>query len=75
MSRVAQQKLIRLTAERHKRGWSLRELGRQANVQYADIWRIEHGMRPYPGQALRLAATLGLTPAELTQVVRQSRRK
>jgi transcriptional regulator with XRE-family HTH domain len=62
--------MIRLKAERLKRGWSQQDLGFRARVSVSDICRIERGwMRPYPGHAERLAAVLGLTPEQLLERV------
>jgi transcriptional regulator with XRE-family HTH domain len=62
--------MVRLKAERLKRGWTQQELGFYASVSAADISRIERGwMKPYPGPAARLAQVLGLTPKELLEEV------
>jgi ribosome-binding protein aMBF1 (putative translation factor) len=58
--------MIRLKAERLKKGWSQQDLAFRARMAVSDICRIERGwMRPYPGHASRLAAVLGLTPDQL----------
>jgi ribosome-binding protein aMBF1 (putative translation factor) len=62
--------MIRLKAERLKKGWSQQDLGFHARVSVSDICRIERGwMKPYPGHAKRLAAVLGLTPDQLLEKV------
>ena len=67
---VVAQPMIRLKAERLRRGWTQIDLAYHARVQPAEISRFETGnARPYPRQAQRLAATLGLDPGELLQEV------
>jgi ribosome-binding protein aMBF1 (putative translation factor) len=62
--------MVRLKAERLKRKWSQQDLAFHAHMASADISRIERGWaRPYPGQAQRLAAILGIQPEELLQEV------
>ena len=62
--------MIRLKAERLRRGWSQQTLAYHAGMQGADICRMETGiLRPYPGQAQRLGAVLGLLPEELLEEV------
>ena len=51
--------MVKLKAERLKRGWRQEDLGFYARMSGADISRIERGwMKPYPGQAERLAKVL-----------------
>lgn len=51
---------------RQRRGWSQRKLARQANLPEADVSRIETGrLRPYRGQARRLARALGVRVEDL----------
>lgn len=58
--------LLRIKAERLKRGWTQTELAYFARMSSADVSRIESGrMVPYRGHALRLARVLDLQPAEL----------
>jgi transcriptional regulator with XRE-family HTH domain len=58
--------MIRLKAERLKKGWSQQDLGFYARISAAEVSRFENGWsKPYPAQAARLAATLGLTPDQL----------
>ncbi|MEW6229967.1 MAG: helix-turn-helix domain-containing protein [Bacillota bacterium] len=50
-----------MKAERIRRGWSQQRLAVEAGVGYADICRIECGwLRPYPGQAEKIARVLGI---------------
>jgi transcriptional regulator with XRE-family HTH domain len=51
---------------RQARRWSQRRLARWADISEADASRIETGrMRPYPGQARRIARALGKDVNEL----------
>ena len=62
--------MLRLKAERLKRGWTQNVLAYHARVQPAEISRFERGhARPYPGQAERLARALELTPDSLLDSV------
>ena len=62
--------MVRLKAERLKRGWSQQDLAFHARMASADISRLERGWaRPYPTQARRLAETLGIPEEELLQEV------
>lgn len=62
--------MVKLKAERLKRGWRQEDLGFYARMSGADISRIERGwMKPYPGQAERLAKVLELDPEELLNEV------
>ena len=61
--------MLRLKAERLRRGWTQTDLAYHARVQPAEISRIERGnARPYPAQAERLARVLGLAITELIEV-------
>ena len=53
----------RLKLAREKKGWSQRELGRQAHVRYATISELETGVRTAMNTdtAKRLAQALGVT--------------
>jgi len=56
----------RLWLERKKRGWSQQRLGFLSDVASTDISRFETGILiPYPRQAERLAAVLGVPADEL----------
>ena len=58
--------IVRLKAERLRRGWSQLDLAFRSRVQPTDISRIERGRAlPYPGQAARLAAALDLSESDL----------
>ena len=62
--------MIRLKAERLKRNWSQQDLGYHARMAGADISRIERGwMKPYPGQAKRLAKVLKISGDKLLDEV------
>ena len=68
------QRTLRLRAERKRLGWSLRELGERAGVDYQKISLIERGLMPlYPAWADRLASALGIPSDKLTQPVRAPR--
>jgi ribosome-binding protein aMBF1 (putative translation factor) len=61
-------KILKMRAERMKRGWSQQCLGYLAKVGASDISRIETGQtKPYPVQAERIAKVLGLQPTELQE--------
>jgi transcriptional regulator with XRE-family HTH domain len=66
--------MIRLKAERLKRGWTQVDLAFHAKVAVAEISRIEKGRvtHPYPGHAQRLAAALGLSSTELLEDVEET---
>jgi len=60
--------VLKIQAERLRRGWTQVDLGYRARVQPADISRFERGQaRPYPKQAVRLARVLKLSIDELLQ--------
>ena len=60
--------MIRLKAERMRRGWSQQTLGYHSQVAGADISKVENGrLQLYPKQAERLAVVLGVKPEELLQ--------
>jgi transcriptional regulator with XRE-family HTH domain len=60
--------MLRIKAERLRRGWSQQDLGFRSRVQATDISRIERGrLIPYDSQANRIAAALEVTPDELLQ--------
>ena len=62
--------MVKLKAERLKRGWRQEDLGFYTRMSGADISRIERGwMKPYPGQAERLAKVLELDQEELLNEV------
>ena len=67
---VVAQRMIRLKAERLRRGWTQIDLAYHSRVHPAEISRFETGnARPYPGQARRLAAALEIDPEALLQPV------
>jgi len=62
--------LLKIRAERQKRGLRQLDLAYSANVPISELSRIETGQaRPYPAYAKRLAQVLGLKPEELTDEV------
>ena len=64
--------MLKIKAERLRRGWNQQTLGYRARTQAADVSRIENGrMVPYPAQAKRLARVLGLIPDELLDEVKE----
>ena len=67
---VIAQRMIRLKAERLRRGWTQIDLAYHSRVHPAEISRFETGnARPYPSQARRLAAALEIDPEALLQPV------
>ena len=59
--------MLRLTAERLRRGWPKSTLARRARLDQANVSRIESGRaRPYPVELRRLARALGL-PADAAE--------
>ena len=51
---------------RHRRGWSLRELGARSGVSYVTVQRIEAGkMNPTLNLLEKLAIALGISVREL----------
>jgi transcriptional regulator with XRE-family HTH domain len=58
--------MVRMRAERLKRGWRQEDLAFYARMAAADVSRIETGrLQPYPSQLVRLAKALDLGPEEL----------
>jgi len=56
----------RLRMLRQERGWTQRRLAVRANLPEAEVSRIETGrLRPYRGQARRLARALGVQLEDL----------
>jgi transcriptional regulator with XRE-family HTH domain len=63
-------KMLRLKAERLKRGWRLEDSAHFSKISAADISRIENGrLVPYDAYMDRLCSVFGLTPGELMQEV------
>ena len=59
----------RLKHLRHLKALTLRELGEEAGVSYATIWRIENGHSDVrPSTIRKLACALGVDTAELVAV-------
>jgi transcriptional regulator with XRE-family HTH domain len=62
--------ILKIRAERQRRGWSQQQLGCLAGVQATDVSRIENGrFIPYPNQLRRLAEVLEIETDELLQPV------
>ncbi len=52
--------MLKISQKRKERGWSMSELSHKSGVHVSTISLIESGrMRPYPGQAEKLAHALG----------------
>lgn len=59
--------MLRVKAERLRRGWSQLDVAYRARVQPSELSRIERGLViPYPRQAERLSKVFGL-PADTLQ--------
>ena len=66
MTKVMYNKIVRMKAERLRRGWTQQDLAFFSKVSLADVSRIETGrMKPYRSHAQRLAEILNLKPHEL----------
>jgi len=64
------QSILRLRAERLRRGWSQQDLSFFARLSTADLSRIETArLRPYPPQLERLARVLGIEADRLLDEV------
>lgn len=62
--------MVRLKAERLKRGWNQLRLAYRAKVAIPDISRFENRRAvPYPAQLQRLARVLEIDPARLLDEV------
>jgi len=60
------QPILKIRAERLRRGWRLLDLAYHANVPLSELSRIETGQaQPYPAYAQRLAKVLSLSVDEL----------
>ena len=65
-----------LRQRRQTKGWSQRELGRLAGVSPGTVYRLENGLRgAYPVTLRKLAAALGVSPADLVREPRPGREK
>jgi transcriptional regulator with XRE-family HTH domain len=63
-------KLTRLRAIRERAALTQRELAEQAGITYVQISRLERGeAEPYPATARKLAAALGVRPADLMEPI------
>jgi transcriptional regulator with XRE-family HTH domain len=59
-------RVLRLRAERVRRGWSLTRVTMQTGIASADLSALERGLRPaHPGWRRRLAKAFKLPEAEL----------
>ncbi len=57
---------LRVREERHKRGWSQRELARRANVRQATVSQLERGVRRLDLVILeKVARALKVSPEKL----------
>jgi transcriptional regulator with XRE-family HTH domain len=66
MAVLKQKPLLKIRAERHRRGLRLMDLAYMANVPMSELSRIELGnAKPYRAYAERLSKVLGLRPEEL----------
>ena len=62
--------MLRMKAERLRRGWSQADVGYRARIQPSEISRLERGLAvPYPSQLKRLARVLQVPAEQLTQEV------
>jgi transcriptional regulator with XRE-family HTH domain len=58
-------RVIRLTVERMRRGWTKARLARAASIDQSLVGKIEGGrIRPYDCQLERLAAALGIEASD-----------
>jgi transcriptional regulator with XRE-family HTH domain len=58
--------MTKMEVERRKRRWTQIDLAYHARLTNADISRFERGQaRPYPAQARRLSAVLGIVEEQL----------
>ena len=62
--------MLRLKAERLRRGWTQTDAAFHARLTAPEFSRIETGrMQPYSGQLERLARVFGLSPNTLLELV------
>jgi transcriptional regulator with XRE-family HTH domain len=62
--------MLRIRAERLRRGLRQVDVARMARVPEPEVCRIEKGnTQPYPNHRLRLAEALGIAPDELLEEV------
>ena len=65
-----------LRQRRQTKGLSQRELGRLAGVSSGTVYRLENGLRgAYPVTLRKLAAALGVSPADLVREPHPGREK
>lgn len=66
--------VLKVKAERLRRGWTQTTLGYHAQLSASEISRIESGRtRPYPAQAARLARALNVPADQLQTPVEENR--
>ena len=64
--------MLRLEAERRKRGWSQAEVARRTGLHPSTISHLEAGdIRPWPSYIKRLARLFDVPRDELTQLMAQ----
>lgn len=67
--------MLRIRAERLRRGWTQTVLAYKARLSTSDVSKIETGMqRPYPKQARALSVALGIPTENLLDVLDQENR-
>ena len=58
----------RIRQARERAVWGQADLARAAGISVAGLWQIEHGQRePRPATIRKIAAVLGISPAELVE--------
>ena len=58
--------MIRLTHERHRRGWSQAEVSRRTGIHTTTISHLESGeVKPWPAYQRKLAELFGLSTEDL----------
>jgi transcriptional regulator with XRE-family HTH domain len=63
----------RIRQAREQAVWGQAELARAAGLSPAGLWQIEHGQRqPRPATIRKIAAALGVSPADLLGDERKS---
>jgi transcriptional regulator with XRE-family HTH domain len=68
-------RMIILTAERQRRGWSQAEMARRAQLNANTVSQIESGrFQPYPAQLQKLASALAWPVAEAERLLEEASR-
>jgi transcriptional regulator with XRE-family HTH domain len=66
-----EERQLRLTEERERRGWSKAELARRAGINATTVSLIENGrFHPYPEQLSKLALALDWPTSEAAELVK-----